>query len=871
MEKSTKKEKLTPMERQYGELKAQHTDKILFFRLGDFYEMFGEDAEIASGILNIALTKRHDTPMCGFPHHAAKNYIQKLISAGRKIAVCEQLEDPGASKGIVKRGVTQIITPGTILEDDFISQNENNFLLCLYGLPKKSFGLSIADISTGEFFVNSSGKEGKYRFLQDEIARFSPSEILFNERLADDPSVVYILEQSGALFQSYPEWFFEENQTDDGMLSKIEIPDLSENPELSRSLNGCFNYLLETQNESTKSIRRVVRLEKNKVVELDDFTLRNLELVKNMQDGSKRFTLLETIDQSLTPMAGRLLKRWITLPLQDLTEIYRRQNFVQSLLDENLLRERIREILREISDIERLTTRVVLSKAIPRDLCFLADSIESAEKLKIELSANDFLKKSADQIPDLADLVQIIRGAVNENPPSTFGGKIIRRGFSEELDELIELMSEGKNWITRLQNRERQRTGISSLKVKFNKAFGYFIEVSKTNADKVPNDYLRKQSLVNAERFTLPELSEYEQKITTAEDKAVHLEEKLFLEIVARTAEFAPDLQKLSETIAELDVFSSFAQTAEENHYVKPQISKNSEFHIQDGRHPVVEKHLGFNLFVSNDCKMDHDENRILILTGPNMAGKSTYLRQNALIAVMAQIGSFVPAKSASLPVIDKIFTRIGASDELSAGRSTFLVEMEEAANILNNATKNSLIIMDELGRGTATYDGLAIAWAVIEFLHENPRSGGMTLFATHYHELTRMSSKRGIKNYSIAVSEYNDELIFLRRVLEGPADRSYGIHVAKMAGIPDEAVRRARVILENLEKYGQSVQNEIEAALDKEIGRQPTPKELELFPSDEFANIREKIKNLDLNRMTPLEAITFLSEIQREISEKED
>ncbi|OHD54029.1 MAG: DNA mismatch repair protein MutS [Spirochaetes bacterium GWF1_51_8] len=854
------------MERQYREIKSRHRDKILFFRLGDFYEMFDDDAREASRILNIALTARHDLPMCGFPYHAAQQYIQKLLQAGKKIAICEQLEDPALAKGIVKRDIVQIVTPGTVIDDQFVPRTSNNFLMTVFS-GGEEFGISLADISTGEYYLVRAEKRDRYRVLQDEIARFTPSEILINQNIGEDPITMEIISASGALTQKNPEWYFHDFQYDRSIIETLKLSAAIENVTvLRKSVTGTMNYFCENQFASVNNFREIELLSHDDTVELDDFSLRNLELVRNMQDGGKKFTLLDVLDRTVTPMGARLLRRWIVMPLYNTKAIYRRQNFVEVFFDDSILRKDIYEAMRRMSDIERLTTRIALKKALPREMIALRNSLAACAELKSRILPLQGLAALVGGIPVTKNIENLIASAVKEEPSNSFGGDVIREGYSGDLDAVRNLLIDGKDWVIKLQHRERERTGISTLKIKYNNIFGYFIEISKANLDSVPPDYIRKQSLVNAERFTLPELSEYEMQITTAEEKVIKIEESLFKDLQEVIGKEIPLLQKLASTVAEIDCYHSLAVTASEFRYVKPIVDDSGMFSIVDGRHPVVEKYMGSNLFVPNDITMDDDENRILIVTGPNMAGKSTYLRQNALIAVMAQIGSFIPAKSAQIGMVDKIFTRIGASDQLSAGRSTFLVEMEEAANILNNMTSRSLIIMDELGRGTSTYDGLSIAWAVIEYLHENPGLSGKTLFATHYHELTQLGGKRGIVNFNIAVREFNDELIFLRKVIKGPADQSYGIYVAKLAGMREEIVARAKTILKTLEKEGTIAKNVIEHEHDKTGAKKKGKPDLELFAEDRYGNIIGKIKNIDIDRITPIEAITFLSEIKKDI-----
>jgi len=864
---------LTPMVRQYNNIKSRHRDKILLFRVGDFYEMFFDDARDAAAILNIALTSRNDMPMAGFPHHASLQYIHRLISAGKKVAVCEQLEDPSKAKGLVKRDIVNIVTPGTVIDENFLGKKQNNYLLSIFSFSGNT-GLTFFDVSTGDLF---SRKIESGRLLKDEIERFSPSEIIYNERAKTEEAFFHELDSSGVLHEAFPEWYFGDFSSSK---ESLVFPDgLLSDPVLKKSILGSFHYIFETRGESTLrdreiffknlqlSLDNIHILGSNKIVELDDFTIRNLELVKNMQDGGKQYSLLDVLDRTMTPMGGRLLRQWILMPLFDAGEIYERQNCVEAFFDNGILVSNIRGILEKISDIERLTSRISLKRVIPKELISLSYSLKQAKLLKTGLSGLAVLKQLSENLDDLGTISSLIDSSIKEEPSSTFGGDVIKNGFNKELDSIRNIMREGRDFILKLQGSERIKTGISSLKIKFNNIFGYFIEISKANIESVPVHYIRKQSLVNAERYTIPELSEHEAMINSASERVLKLEEEIFARVVEKISESSKQLQILAHTIALIDIYSNFALIAGENSYTKPAISSGTEFFIREGRHPVVEKYIGKNLFVPNDALLDDEDNRIIILTGPNMAGKSTYLRQNALIALMAQIGCYVPASEARIGMVDKIFTRIGASDNLSMGRSTFLVEMQEAANIIRGSTPKSLIIMDELGRGTSTYDGLSIAWSVIEHLHEQKLKTGRVLFATHYHELTRLGSKKGIRNYNIAVREYGEELIFLRSVVEGPSDRSYGIYVAKLAGIPQEIVERAKIILETLEAEGDMAGERIEKIFDKKYRKPEDRKEsqeISLFTDTSYQNIIDKIMNIDINRITPLEAIAFLAEIKK-------
>ncbi len=857
--------KITPMEKQYREIKSRHIDKILFFRVGDFYEMFFEDAKEASTILKIALTSRNNIPMAGVPYHAANYYIQKLLQAGKKVAICEQTEDPSKARGLVKREIVSIITPGTVIEESFITSTENNYFCSLYydGLSN----LLLCDVSTGEVFIY----EGDEKTIVEEINKYSPREVIVNEKVKENK----ILSEELKIFhiEFYPDWYFEKNLINVTPDKFFNVT----NENLKKLFTSLLNYLFETQgindNEFNSKLERLIKkiefIQKNKFLEMDDFTIRNLELLKNMQDGSKKFTLLDVLDETITPMGGRFLRNSILLPLYDLKAINERLDFVEEFASNTILLKEMREKLKKISDIERIASRISLEKVIPKDLKLLALSLENFRDIKRTLIENAALKGLVQDVNELYELASLINNALTDDPPSTFNGEVINRGFSLELDELRNILSESKDYIIKLQEREKQKTGINSLKIKYNQVIGYFIEVSKVNLEKVPDYYIRKQSLVSAERFTIPELTDYEAKISNASFKVSSLEEEIFKGLVKECIKVIKEIQKISEVIARLDFFTTIAKVSLDNNYKRPILTKDKEISILNGRHPVVEKYIARGSFVPNDTYIGSEDARILIITGPNMAGKSTYLRQNALIVIMAQMGCFVPAEKATIGLVDKIFTRIGASDNLSGGQSTFLIEMQEAARILSKTTDRSLIVMDELGRGTSTYDGLSIAWAVIEFIHEHPEKCGKTLFATHYHELTSLADRKGIQNYSVAVREYRDELVFLRKVITGPSDKSYGIYVAKLAGIPDEIIDRAKVILQTLEKEGQFAHLKIENIFDKEFrkGKKVSKKnefELELFPEFPHKAVIDRVKAADLNNMTPIEALTFLSELKK-------
>jgi DNA mismatch repair protein MutS len=867
------------MLRQYQEIKARHPDKILFFRVGDFYEMFFDDAKEAAQILQITLTSRAGSPLAGVPYHALNHYLYKLVRAGKKVAICEQMEDPSQAKGLVRRDIVSVVTPSTVLDEGYANLSENNFLCSLWGNPKE-LSLAFADLATGELFVLPSAWFGqgsdRLRLLQDELVRFQPSEILHNEGLAAAPDLAREIAQFRVPVEPYPDRWFDvaSSPGDEAAIAKA-VPE--SDSAARKAVNGAFRYLLDTQGGAKEgrtvdlraALANVRVLERRGYVEMDDFTIRNLELVKNMRDGSHDGTLLSALDRTLTPMGGRLLKNALLLPLFDLGRIRERQNAVEAFYDDSLLLENARTVLREVSDLERLGSRLALRRVIPRDLVSLANSLSRAFDLKVGVQAASALAAVADGIEPLPELPRLLLSAVEPEPPSVFEGGVIRPGFHGELDTLRSLVRDSREVIMKLQAEEREKTGIDSLKIKYNNIFGYFIEISKANSKKVPERYVRKQSLVNAERFTLPELEELESRIAVAGEKLSQLEEEIFRSLVEQAAEKLPSIQRTASSVAWIDFYAALGLAAQEGRYVKPQIHDGDEWQVEGGRHPVVERSIGHDLFVSNDTNLDADENRIIILTGPNMAGKSTWLRQNALFAVMAQAGSFIPAKSARLGLVDRIFTRIGASDDLAQGRSTFMVEMQEAANILRNVTSKSLIIMDELGRGTSTFDGLSIAWAVVEYLYERPESSGKTLFATHYHELTKLGENRGIRNLSMAVREYREDLVFLRKVIDGPADRSYGIFVAKLAGIPEAVLERAKRVLDVLETGGEDARDRVETAFRRDYRKKPAKNasEMELFAeANPGKAVAERVMNLDIDKMTPLEALTFLAELKKQI-----
>jgi len=881
---------LTPMIRQYFSIKEKHKDKLLLFRLGDFYELFGDDAYEASKVLNIVLTSKNDLPMCGFPAHSSQNYIYRLIKNGYKIAICEQLEDASMAKGIVRRGVTQIITPGTITDTEILESKSNNFLMSILSKEKKLFA-TFGDVSTGEIFIeridltdnidNISSEDELYSIkkeLRELISKYKPSEILTLNSMLSKKAISEILKDSKNItITSYPEWFF-----DEGECLKIYEETVREDTYLDRIsqeekpiIGAIIRYFKETQIADKIAISSISSIDNKKYLEIDEFSIKNLELVSNLLDGTKKYTLLDVLDNTITPMGGRLLRRITLNPSIDIKIINERLDKIDYFFQNKEIIEETKTHLSKISDIERLINRIYLKKALPKELVNLKESISSFFSMinKISRYITKFHESiNENLLKELSSVYELIDSIIVENPPNNFdNGQIIKEGINEELDELKKIIFNTKDFIEKIQERERLKTGIQSLKVGYNKVMGFYIEISKPNLHLVPKEYERKQTLVNAERFTTPELKEIEYKFSYAEEKIKTLEKEVFLELLKELIKYYSTLKKISEIISDIDVFSNLAAVAIENNYSKPQITDSDEFIIIEGRHPIVEKYLPKGEFVPNDTNMNNQESRIIILTGPNMAGKSTYLRQNALIAIMAHMGSYVPAKECKIGIIDKIFTRIGASDFLALGQSTFLVEMIEVSNILRNATPRSLIVMDEVGRGTSTYDGLSIAWATIDYIANNPQKFGKTLFATHYHELTQLGDdeKRGIKNYTMAIKEYKDEIIFLKKVVKGTINKSYGTFVAQIAGIPEEIIKRAKEILEELEKVEKFIREKVEIDVPKNIISKNVFQPSLFVPEipSEIKELINNIKSINLDLIRPIEALQILSEIKEKVS----
>ncbi|MFH1856605.1 MAG: DNA mismatch repair protein MutS [Candidatus Omnitrophota bacterium] len=854
----------TPMMRQYLEIKKDYKDTILFFRLGDFYEMFFEDAKEASALLGLTLTSReagknNRVPMCGIPYHAAENYIARLIRHSRKVAICEQVEDHKASNGIVRRDIIRVITPGTLVAENILSAPGNNYLAAVYQQPGKNFGLAVADLSTGEFNVTELETQPQ---LLSELTRLKPAELLFNSHLKENNHFMEKVKlYSNAVISGVDEWIFDFSAAYEKLTSHFNIQNLrgfgcEEMFCAVPAAGAVLHYLEETQKTRPLHVQKISPYSLNKFMMLDGIAQRNLELIHSM-GGNKKTSLLEVLDFTDTAMGRRLIVQWIQKPLLEITRINARLNAVEELFNNRLLINGLTETLKQINDIERLISRVSLGAANARDLYSLAQSLKIMPRLKIHLKdmKSEELVFVRDNIEECDDLIKLIDESMREDAPvSVREGGMIRRGFNKELDELLDITSGGKNWMASLQREEIKRTGISSLKVKYNRVFGYYIEITNANLRSVPLDYIRKQTLVNAERFITPALKEQEEKIFSAEEKVVEMEYKLFQEICRKVLDNIEAIQKNALLIAKLDVLNSFAAVALGNNYTKPQMSEDNEIKITGGRHPVLENILPSGKFIPNDTTLDTNEDQILIITGPNMAGKSTYIRSVALIVLMAQMGCFVPASSAKIGITDKIFTRVGASDDISLGMSTFMMEMTETANILNNATGRSLVILDEIGRGTSTFDGLSIAWAVVEYLHEGKSGRPRTLFATHYHELAELENAlKGVKNYNVAIREWNDEVTFLYKLKKGSADHSYGIHVGRLAGLPQEVVKRAGEILNTLEISRISEEDMLK---DKE----KKARQLEMFSREKSHPVLDEIKEMDIDNTTPITAFELIN-----------
>lgn len=862
---------------QYSKIKLAHPDTVLLFRMGDFYETFEEDAKIASRVLGITLTKRAngaagDVPLAGFPHHAVESYLPKLVRAGYRVAICEQIEDPKLAKGIVKREVIEIVTPGVVFSDKVLDHKKNNYLMAVnYG--DGVAGVAFCDISTGDFFLF----ETESAKLIDQTGIIAPSEVLSPKRFREEVAATLKSAGSEARITKIDDWVFNKEYAKETLLKHFGTINLkgfgaSELEIAFPAAGAILHYLQETQKANLSHLKKLSLYNPSEYMVLDWATKRNLEITYSMADGGKDGTLFAVLDKTETPMGGRLLKKWITSPLTQLAPIIQRQESVEALYNSKKTREKLKKSLANIGDIERLISRICTGRAAPREIVALKYSLlEIPEIIKILHEVdNSTISKLKESLVTLEAVTSKIDLAISDNPPISLSeGGVIKRGYSIELDEMREILYSGKDWITDLQKTERERSGIPSLKISYNRVFGYYIEISNVHKDKVPPEYIRKQTLVSAERYITPDLKIYEDKVLNAEENVRSLETELFNDVRIYTASFTEIIQKDAKLIAMLDCLLSFAEAAVEYNYVKPVVNESSKIEIYDSRHPVVERILPpGEKFTSNDYVLDSAGDQIIILTGPNMAGKSVYLRQLGLLVLLAQIGSFVPASKAEIGIVDRIFTRVGASDNITAGESTFLVEMQEAANILNNATSKSLILLDEIGRGTSTFDGLSIAWSMTEYLHENPNCAAKTLFATHYHELNELAEIfTRIVNYRVQVKEYDDKVIFLHKVSPGSADHSYGIQVAMMAGLPWEVTSRAKEILANLEGKELTPYEVKKAKKIKKAAEDQGFYQMSLFEFTDDA-LRKEISDIKVDELTPVQALNKLDELKKKLKE---
>ena len=865
---------LTPMMKQFLDLKAKHPDAVMLFRCGDFYETYSTDAVVAAEILGITLTKRANgkgktVEMAGFPHHALDTYLPKLVRAGKRVAICDQLEDPKMTKKLVKRGITELVTPGVSINDNILNYRENNFLAAVH-FGKGTCGVAFLDISTGEFLT----AEGPFDYVDKLLNNFAPKEVLFERGKRG------MFEGSfGSKFFTFEldDWVFTETTAREKLLKHFETKNLKgfgvEHLKNGIIASGAIlQYLIMTQHTQIGHITSLARIEEDKYVRLDKFTVRSLELIGSMNDGGS--SLLNVIDKTISPMGARLLKRWLVFPLKDVLPINERLNVVEYFFRQPDFKELIEEQLHLIGDLERIISKVAVGRVSPREVVALKvalQAIEPIEEACLEAD-NASLNRIGEQLNICKSIRDRIEKEINNDPPLLINkGGVMKSGVNAELDELRQIAYSGKDYLLQIQQRESELTEIPSLKIGYNNVFGYYIEVRNTHKDKVPQEWIRKQTLANAERYITQELKEYEEKILGAEDKILILETQLYMELVQALSEFIPAIQVNANQIARLDCLLSFANVARENNYIRPVIEDNDVLDIRQGRHPVIEKQLPIGeKYIANDVVLDSSSQQIIIITGPNMAGKSALLRQTALITLLAQIGSFVPAESAHIGLVDKIFTRVGASDNISVGESTFMVEMNEAADILNNLSSRSLVLFDELGRGTSTYDGISIAWAIVEHIHEHPKAKARTLFATHYHELNEMEkSFKRIKNYNVSVKEVDNKVIFLRKLERGGSEHSFGIHVAKMAGMPKSIVKRANDILKQLEADNR--QQGIASKPMAEVGETRGGMQLSFFQLEDpvLCQIRDEILNLDVNNLTPLEALNKLNDIKRIVKGK--
>ena len=874
---------ITPMMQQYLETKKQYKDCIIFYRLGDFYEMFFEDAITASKELEITLTGKNcgleeRAPMCGVPYHAVDSYLNKLVTKGYKVAIVEQVEDPATAKGIVKREVVRIVTPGTNLNTSALDETKNNYLMSIVCV-ENCFGIAIVDITTGDFFVTEVENN---RALLDEIYKFMPSEIICNDAfLLTGIDIDDLKNRLNITLFQLESWYFDDDMCKKALTDHFKVYDLSalgiDNYDVGTNAAGALmQYLTETQKNSLSHLTQIIPYSTNKFMILDTSTRRNLELCETLREKQKRGSLLWVLDKTKTAMGARMLRSYIEQPLIDKESIIQRQKAIEELNKSLITRDELREYLSPIYDLERLISKVAYKSANPRDLIALLNSLKMLPHIKTVMQdfKSPLFKEITEELDVLDDITSLIDNSINEDPPINIKeGGIIKEGYNEEVDRLRKAKTEGKTWLAELETKEKEKTGIKGLKIKYNKVFGYYLDVTNSYKDLVPDYYVRKQTLTNSERYTTDELKQLEDVILGAEDKLFSLEYNIFSEIRDEISSQVVRIQTTAKALAKIDVFASLAYVAEHNNYVKPNINEKGIIDIKNGRHPVVEKMMPDSMFVTNDTYLDMNNNRVSIITGPNMAGKSTYMRQTALITLMAQIGSFVPATSANIGVCDKIFTRVGASDDLASGQSTFMVEMTEVANILRNATPKSLLILDEIGRGTSTFDGLSIAWAVVEHICDIKLLGAKTLFATHYHELTELEgTMKGVNNYCISVKEQGDNIVFLRKIVKGGADKSYGIQVAKLAGVPDSVINRAKELVAELS-------NADITAKAKEIAANMTPgnsikgvndnvelHQMSLFDTVKEDDIITEIEELDLGTMTPIDALNHLYKIQNKL-----
>ena len=875
----------SPMMQHYLKTKEEYSDCILFYRLGDFYEMFFDDAITVSRELEITLTGKdcgqaERAPMAGIPFHAAEGYIARLISKGYKVAICEQMEDPKEAKVIVKREVIRVVTPGTVIESNLLEEKKNNYIMSIYKTGIY-YGLGVCDVSTGDFYATQICENNNFSKLLDEISRYSPSEVIVNKMMFETKSELSKIQER---FKVYVSLEKEENFNDETELllqmynvvsdkskdgkkisNKEQMQEIDNKNLMAPAINALITYLTETQKTNLEHINTIKIYNITQYMSLDINARRNLELTEKMRDKSKKGTLLWVLDKTSTSMGGRLLRRWINDPLIDVKEINKRLDSVKELKNSIILKGDIIESLKKVYDIERLAGKIAYGNANGRDLISLKNSVKQLPEVKEILSKTEsgMLRELYEELDVLEDVYELIEKSIVEEPPmSVKEGGIIKLGYDPEIDQLKKATTEGKTWIVQLEAKEREATGIKGLKVGFNKVFGYFIEVTKSNLSMVPDRYIRKQTLTNAERYVTEELKNLENQILGAEEKVINLEYKAFTDVRESIEKQIQRIQKTSNIVATLDVLTSFATVAEDMNYVKPVVDNEGIIDIKDGRHPVIEKMSQAGEFVPNDTYLDKSSNRLAIITGPNMAGKSTYMRQVALITLMAQIGSYVPASEARIGVVDKIFTRVGASDDLSMGQSTFMVEMMEVATILKEATSNSLVILDEIGRGTSTYDGLSIAWAVAEHIADKSLCGAKTLFATHYHELTELEEKiDGVKNYSIAVKEKGEDIIFLRKIVKGGTDESYGVHVARLAGVPQNVTKKANEILRSLERRNILNNRVIEKESKKVVAGQ-----VDMF-NFKLAEVASEFDKIDINQLTPIDALNTIVKMKEKLS----